>query len=153
MADRDIAYQLNQHRLIGLDSSIFIYHLEAHPEYLSMTEAILNAVQSGKCHGVVSTISLMEVTVHPWRVNRADVARKYEMLLANFPNLTLVDVNRDVARRGAQLRAKYNLRSADALLVATAVVSQATLWVTNDKTLKRIAPEIGVLVLAETTAV
>jgi len=143
----DIEQRLSKHRFIGLDTAVFIYHLEGHPQYSPLTRTILTAVQAGVCQSVVSTVTIMELTVHPWRMNRADVARQYEILLANFPNLKLVDVSRDVARRAAQLRAQYNLRPADALLVATALLNQATLWVTNDKKLKRLEPEITVFSL------
>ena len=73
--------------------------------------------------------------------------RQYEILLANFPHLKLVDVTREVARRAAQLRANYNLRPADALQVATALVNGATLWISNDKKLKRIEPDMEVIIL------
>jgi predicted nucleic acid-binding protein len=92
---------------------------------------------------------MMELTVHPWRLNRADIARQYEVLLINFPNLKLSDVTREVARRAAQLRARYNLRPADALQVATAMIEGATLWVSNDKQLKRIEPEMETIILDE----
>jgi predicted nucleic acid-binding protein len=73
-----------------------------------------------------------------WRLNRADIARHYEVLLINFPNLKLSDVTREVARRAAKLGARYNLRPADALQVATAIIEGATLWVSNDKQFKRL---------------
>ena len=133
--------RLSEHRLIGLDTSVFIYHLGGHPQYLPLTRPVLRAVQSGECQAVVSTVTIMELTVQPWRANRPDVARQYELLLANFPNLTMIEVNRDVARQAARLRARYNLRPADALLVATALFNRATLWVSNDKQLKRLEPE------------
>ena len=142
-----IRQQIAEHDILALDSSIFIYHFEAHPTYLPLTQPILESIAAGICQAVISTVTLMELTVLPWRQGRADVARQYELLLVNFPNLTLVDVSRDVARRAAQLRALYNIRPADALLVATALVSQATAWVTNDKNLRRLAPEIEVFVL------
>ena len=141
--------RLADHQLIGLDSSIFIYHLEAHPAYLPLTQPILNRVEGGECGGVVSTVTLMEITVHPWRMNRADIARQYEVLLVNFPNMQVVGVSREIVRRAAQLRATYNVRPADALQVATALVSRATLWVSNDKRLKRLEPEIEVIILAD----
>lgn len=143
----NLEQRLSAHRLIGLDTSIFIYHLEANLKYLPLTRAILKYVQSGQGNGVVSTVTVMELTVHPWRINRGDVARQYELLLINFPNLRLVDVTREVARRAAQLRAKYSLRPADALQVATAMVSGATVWISNDKKLKRLEPEIEIIIL------
>jgi len=142
-----IGQRLAQHKIIGLDTSIFIYHIESNPRYQALTKTILSGVQSGQYTGVTSTITLMELTVHPWRANRANVAREYEVMLSNFPNLYTVDVTRDVARRAAQLRAIHNLSPADALQVASALVHQATLWVSNDKRLKRVASMIDVLIL------
>ena len=139
--------RLAPHQLIGMDTSVFIYHLEANPQYLPLTQQILKRVESGQCGGVVSTVTLMELTVHPWRIKRARIARQYEALLVNYPNLSLIDVTREIARQAAQLRATYNVRPADALQVATAMVSKATLWVSNDKRLKRLESEIEVVIL------
>lgn len=142
-----IRRQLANHSLIALDSSIFIYHFEANQTYLPLTQVVLSAIADGTCQGVISTVTVMELTVLPWRQNRGDVARQYELLLANFPNLTIVDVTREVARRAAQLRALYNVRPADALLVATGLVNKATAWVSNDIQLRRLASEIEVFIL------
>jgi len=144
-----IKERLEAHRLIGLDSSIFIYHFEANLNYLSLTAVILEGVEKGKYGAVTSTVTIMEVTVHPWRAGRSDVAREYEALLIHFPNLKVVEATCDIARKAAWLRAKYNIRPADALQVATAVVSGATAWVSNDKKLKRLEPEIEVIILED----
>lgn len=144
-----IEQQLVGHKVIGLDTSVFIYHLELHPRYQPLTRVILSAVQAGKVQGVTTVVTLMELTVRPWQLNQAQVARQYEVLLVNFPNLTLFDVNRDVARRAAQLRASDKLRPADALQVATALEYGATIFVTNDKQLKRLTSYLDVIVLEE----
>lgn len=128
---------------------MFIYHLEAHLKYLPLTHSILQHIEAGRGHAVISTVTVTEVTVRPWQMNRGDVARQYEVLLNNFPNLCLIDVTRRIARQGAQLRAKYNLRPADALQVATAWISGATAWISNDKKLRRVEPEIEVLILED----
>lgn len=143
----NLAERLAAHQIIGLDTSIFIYHFEAHSRYLPLTWHILDDVAAGRRNGVVSTVTLMELTVHPWRTGRPDVARHYEALLVNFPNLKLIDVTREIARQAAQLRAKYNVRPADALLVATALLNEATVWVSNDRKLKQVEPEIEVVLL------
>ena len=142
-----IERRLAVHQQVGIDTSIFIYHLEAHPDYKPLTRTILTHIQNGTCYGVLSVVTVMELTVRPWQINRGDIARQYEVVLANFPNLILVDVNRDIARHAAQLRARYNLQPADALLVATAQVNGATAWITNDKRLKRLDPEIEIIIL------
>lgn len=143
----DIQQRLADHTIIGLDSTIFIYHIEANLRYLPLTKIVLNGVQSGQYNAITSTVTIMELTVHPWRANRGDVAREYEIMLVNFPNLYLANVTREVARQAAQLRANYNLRPADALQVATAIMHQATAWVSNDKKLKRLASILDVIIL------
>jgi predicted nucleic acid-binding protein len=142
-----IEQQLAGHQIVGLDTAVFIYHLEAHPTYLPLTTIILQRVQAGQCTAVVSTVTIMELTVHPWRQQRADIARQYEALLAHFPHLQIVDLTRDVARRAAQLQVYYNLRPADALQVATAVTHQATIWISNDKKLRQLSPRLDILIL------
>lgn len=142
-----IRERLAGHAVIGLDTAIFIYHLEAHPRYLPLTQELLAGVQDGQWTAITSTVTVMELTVRPWQLDRPAVAREYEALLAHFPHLTLADVTRDVARQAAQLRARYRLRPADALQVATALVHGATAFVTNDRLLTRLAPELDVVVL------
>ncbi len=139
--------RLGRHSIVGLDTSIFIYHVEAHPHYQPLTQALLVGVQAGHQHAITSVVTVMELTVQPWRVGRPAVAREYEALLFHFPNLTLADVTRDVARRAAQLRARYNVRPADALQVATTVVHRATAFVTNDHRLARLSPVLDIIAL------
>ena len=139
--------QLADHAVIGLDTCIFIYHLEAHPRYQPLTQELLAGVQAGRQTAITSTVTVMELTVRPWQVGRPAVAREYEALLVHFPHLTLADVTRDVARRAAQLRARYRLRPADALQVATALVHGATAFVNNDRQLTRLAPVLDIITL------
>ena len=130
--------RLAGHTLVGLDTPVFIYHFEAHPRYLPVTQDLLAGVQAGRWSAVTSTVTIMEVAVRPWQLDRPAVAREYEVLLSYFPNLDVVDITRDVARRAAQLRADYRLRPADALQVAAALLHGATAFVTNDRLLARV---------------
>ena len=139
--------RIARHAIIGLDTVVFIYHLEAHPHYRPLTRELLAAVQSGQHEAVTSVITVMELTVRPWQIARPAVAREYDALLLHFPHLTLEDVTRDVARRAAQLRARYRLRPADALQVATAMIHGATAFVTNDRQLTRLAEMLDVIIL------
>ena len=139
--------RLAGHAIIGLDTTIFIYHLEGHPRYQPLTQEVLAGIQAGRQTAITSTVTVMELTVRPWQVGRPAVAREYEVLLVHFPHLTLADVTRDVARRAAQLRARYRLRPADALQVATALVHGATAFVTNDRQLRRLLPVLDIIIL------
>jgi predicted nucleic acid-binding protein len=150
MGDADIEgliSRLQAHDVIGLDTAIFIYHFEAHPRYLPLTTAALSGVAQGERQGVTSVISLMELTVRPHQLERPAVAQHYEALLSHFPHLTMVDVDRAVARRAAELRGRYRVRPADALQVAASLVYGATAFLTNDRRLARLQPLIDIILL------
>jgi hypothetical protein len=40
--------RLAKHSFLGLDTSIFIYHLETHPCYANLTQQLLASVESGQ---------------------------------------------------------------------------------------------------------
>lgn len=94
-------------------------------------------------------ITLIELTVHPWRVSMEIIAREYESLLVHFPNLHLAEINRDIARLAARLRARFGLRTPDAIQVAAAIEHQATAFVTNDLALHRLAGLIDMIILSD----
>ena len=145
----DLHDRLAEHKRVCLDTSVFIYHLEQHPRYASLTHELLAKIESGHCQAWTSVIALMELTVRPWQLGQPQVAYQYETVLARFPNLTIVDVTRRVARQAAQLRATYRLRPADSLHAATALVVGASLLVTNDRDLTRLAPNLEILILED----
>ena len=142
-----LSERLAAHTVIGLDTSVFIYHLEAHRVYLPLTQELLAGVEAGKWTAVTSTVTIVELTVRPWQVGRPAVARAYEALLVHFPHLILADVTREVARRAAQLCARYRIRPADALQVATALIHEARAFVTNDRQLTRLSPVLDIVIL------
>jgi len=133
--------------VVGLDTSIFIYHLEANPMYAPLTKTTFESMEKGTFKGVTSTITLMELTVLPWRMGHENVAREYEALLINFPNLSIVDVDRNAARLAAKLRADYNISPADALQVAASLQAGAQAFLTNDKRLTGLGTVIEIFIL------
>ena len=143
----ELSKRLAKAKVIGLDTPVFIYFLEDNERYGPLAQRTINGIEKGKWQGVTSTITLMEITVRPWQVERESVAREYEAILVHFPNLSIVDVDRNVARAAAQLRAKYNVIPPDALQVAASLSFGAKAFLTNDKRLSRLQELIDVLVL------
>jgi predicted nucleic acid-binding protein len=133
--------------IVGLDTPIFIYHLEANPTYAPLTKIAFGNMEMGHFKGVTSVITLMELTVLPWRMGHENVAREYESVLANFPNLSFVDIDRNVAHLAAKLRADYNVSPADALQVAASLQAGAKAFLTNDKRLSGLQTVIEILIL------
>lgn len=119
-----------------IDSSVWIYHFEQHPEFSPAAGRLIEALEAGRFCAVVSELTLLELTVRPLQLGRQDVADEYELLLSHFPNVELVPVSRQVLLDAAGLRARFRLRTPDAILLATGIRLSATAAVTNDKTWK-----------------
>lgn len=143
----EFSKRLAKAKVIGLDTPIFIYFLENNARYGPLAQLTFNGIEKGKWQGITSTITLMEITVRPWQLGRESAAREYEAVLVHFPNLSVVDVDRNVARAAAQLRAKYNVSPPDALQVAASLSYGAKAFLTNDKRLSRLQELIDILVL------
>jgi len=134
---------------IGLDTSIFIYHFEENEKYLPVTEMLFAGVEDGKWNAVTSIISLLEIIVKPLQLGENRAARKYEALIMNFPNLTVVDINRDIARQAAKLRAKYGIKTPDAIQIAACSTMGAEIFICNDNRLKKVRDEIHTIVIED----
>ena len=143
----EFSKRLAKAKVIGLDTSVFVYFLENNPRYAPLAQITLKGIENGKWQGVTSTITLMEITVRPWQLENESAAREYEAILVHFPNLTIADVDRDVARAAAQLRAKYKVSPSDALQVAASVSFGANAFLTNDKRLIKLEEVVDIIVM------
>jgi len=139
---------LTRHKQVGVDTMVFVYHLQDHPTYAHLTQSIFAAWENGQNSGVTSVITVLEILVKPKKDGNFEAVRDYRELLMTYPNLHIVDVDINVAILAAGLRAKYAIRTADALQIAAAVNVGASGFITNDEQLKRVAHEgLKVLVL------
>ncbi len=144
-----LSKRLRTSSTVGLDTAIFIYHFEEHPTYLPLTTAVLMGIEAGERVGVTSTISLMEIIVRPFSLDKDYIARKYETLLVNFPNLMIIDLDRDVIRQAARLRAEFHIRPPDALQLAACQLGGADLFITNDRHFERLRDKFAVMLLED----
>lgn len=137
---------LKKHPLIGLDTPIFIYHLEDHPRYAPLTEALFDSLEKGATRGITSYLTLMEILTKPKAAGYVEAARDYEYYLTTFPNLKVCEMDLEVARKASDLRAVEKIKAPDAIQIATAIVHGATGFLTNDRIFARIKG-IDVLIL------
>ena len=95
---------------------------------------------------VTSTISLLEVSVRPYRNQDISAVRDYYGYLTHLPLVKLVAVTSEIADRAAQLRAQYGFKTPDAIQLATALVEDTTLFLTRDRAFRKQKEiEIGIL--------
>lgn len=136
-------------QLVAFDTAPFIYYIEENPLYLPFVDELFDAIDAGSSTGTTSVLTLQEVLVKPLREGRQDIANRYRDVLTNSLNIALANIDGSVCEKAATLRAKYAwLRTPDALQVASAILNNAELVVTNDDKWKRLT-EIQIIVLQD----
>ena len=66
---------------VGVDTVIFIYFIEEHPQFLPLLEPLFREVDNGRRELVTSALTLLEVLVVPYRSGDHLLAGRYEALL------------------------------------------------------------------------
>jgi predicted nucleic acid-binding protein len=137
---------LKRHRRIALDTSIFIYYLEANPSYVELAGEVFTWLERSPHTAVTSSLTMTELLVQPYRAGNEALVNQYYGLLSLFPNLDWAAPDLAIADTAAQIRAYHRLRTPDALQAATAVCRGATAILTNDPEFARVpAIEVGIL--------
>jgi predicted nucleic acid-binding protein len=137
---------LTRHNRIALDTSIFIFQLEDNAKYAELASQVFRWLNTAKATAVSSTVTMLELLVHPYRAEDQDGVDAFYALLSTYPNLSWVATSLDVADLAAKLRAEHNLKTPDAIQAATALLSQATGLVSNDPAFARVK-QLDVLIL------
>jgi predicted nucleic acid-binding protein len=125
-------------KTVGLDTAPLIYFIEENPTYLEVAKLFFEAMDRGDFTVVTSTVTVLEVLVHPLRTNNAELAEEYRDILLNSKLMT-VGVSSTIAEQAARLRAAHNIRTPDAIQISAALNAGATHFFTNDIKLPDIA--------------
>jgi predicted nucleic acid-binding protein len=129
---------------VGLDTPPFIYFIEEHPRYLSIVRPVFIAITNRMLTGVTSALTLLETLVQSCRVGNAPLAEQYEALLTRSHGLRFEEITSAILRAAAQLRAAYNIKTPDSIHLATALVANCSVYLTNDRDLP-LVPGIRIL--------
>lgn len=117
--------------VIGLDSNIFIYFLEANPEFYAAATRIFERIEQKQLTAIASEMVYLEVLADS-NLSLAQV-RVLESGLRDL--LPFAAVTEPVLFEAARLRREYQLGALDAVHVASAVVAECEQFVTNDRQL------------------
>lgn len=115
-------------KLICLDTSPLIYYIERHPKYINILRPLFSEISSKNLIGFTSTISLLEVMVLPLRKGDIALAEKYREIMLYSENFTVYEVSNDISELAARIRAGYEIRTPDALQIATGVFKKADIF-------------------------
>ena len=132
--------------VVGLDTAPVIYFIEKHPSYLPVLLPFFEALDRGDMQVVTSTLTLTEVLVHPYRDGNQTLAEQYFRTLLNARNLRTIPLSPAIAAEAARIRAAYQLKTPDAIQLATAKEGGAPAFLTNDAKLAGI-PGMRLVVL------
>lgn len=123
---------------ILLDTSGLIAYL-GKPENVTplITRVIDDYVKPGRNPATVSVVTAMELLVRPLQSGPGPEYDHLMDFLQRFPNLKAQPVDLAVAQEAASLRAQHKFAPADALVIATGIVTQVGHLVTNDEDWKK----------------
>jgi predicted nucleic acid-binding protein len=135
---------------VGVDTVIFIYFIEEHPQFLREIEPLFREVDEGRIEVITSALTLLEVLVVPYRTGDHALASRYDAILTRSRGIRTADISRDHLRAAAQLRAKTGMKTPDSLQIVAALAASCTAFITNDRELPTV-PGIRILQLASYT--
>jgi len=128
---------------IALDSMIFIYHFEESRAYFHEVQKILLSAQEGEYELVTSTISVIEALSTPKYLRLHETVNEIKLFFKEAGFIKVIDVSWDIAIEAASLRRQHeSLRTPDAIQLATAIVSGADVFITNDVRLSKIKTKL-----------
>ena len=137
MKSKKLKKDMGDHKVVGLDTGVFIRHFKG-GEQSELSATVLGEIQRGACRGVLSSISLTELMVRPLQAGDDDLADLYRVLIHEMPNLETVSVGPGIASRAAEIRATENTGPTESLLLAAALESGATAFITSDAGLAQV---------------
>ena len=111
-----------------------------------MVRPFFVALDEGRFTAATSTLTLVETLIHPLRNGRVDLVNRYQDILLNAQNLVTYDLSPEIAILTARVRATHDLRTPDAIQLATAIHAGASFFLSNDRALRSF-PLLNVLLM------
>lgn len=144
----NIGTALTSVQRLYIETAPLIYYVEENPTYVAKMDAIITAVENTPIAVLSSVITLTEMLPQLIRFGNTTLEQEYRDTLLHSAHYRLVVISLAIADSAVDLRARYNLRTPDALHAATAIATGYDAFLTNDAACRRVA-ELRVLVLDE----
>jgi len=132
---------------ISLDTNAFIYFFED-PSVALKLKPIFQQAVNGKVQIIVPTILWTEILCIPFRENHKQLLSLYSSLDQKPFNLKFIEINKKIAVEAARIRAQYSFKTPDSLFLATGLIKQVDIFLTNDQRLHQFK-ELKIKTLAE----
>jgi predicted nucleic acid-binding protein len=114
-----------------IDTSVLVAYFNGGEETSEAAALLIDDwVQAGRNRACISAVSAMELLVRPIRTKES--FEEYLDFFLRFSHMECTPVDIGVAEQAAIVRARYNVRAPDALIIGTAIAVGADTIVTND---------------------
>lgn len=137
-----------QGKKVGLDTAPLIYLIEQNSNFYLKIVPYFQANARGEFIFVTSFLTWLEVLVQPFRLGKSSIANQYHQILTSSQGLHIYPFDESISLIAADLRARYNIRTPDAIQLATCIQQQCPYFLTNDQNLKKVK-EIDVVLVDE----
>jgi len=144
---------------IALDTCCVQYYISNPPvqPWADCLDPVFRAAVDRKVELYISTVVVSELLAHVYFTNRHNAGYDPELDLLTIMNrhFQILDVNGAVARAAGRLRGNYipgdriALKTSDALIGATSLTNEHTLFITNDAKLADALPETNRIYLRD----
>lgn len=126
-------------KTVFLDTAPLIYFIEGNNQYTNILKQIFADNDAGKFSFISTSVTLLEVLVKPLRDGDTLIAEFYKKVLLSAPGIEILEVSVGFAEKAALLRAEYNLKTPDAIQIATALATRCDFFLTHDKRLQAVS--------------
>ena len=123
-----------------VDTAPFIYFIEKNennPQYYDKVKKFFSNGYEADKKFVTSVITMEEYFVFPYRNRLYSFIDMFDRLVETT-DMEIVEVNQEIAKKAAQIRAEYKgFKAMDAIQLAVACLKKCDLFLTNDKQLRQ----------------
>ena len=123
---------------VYIDTPILIYTLENHPDFYPLLQPLWAKFGNSEVSISTSELIITEALVSPLRSGDVRSIANYEQLIFHA-GINLVQIDRTILLAATNLRAKYRIKTPDAIHAATALSLGCNRFITNDKGFRNIA--------------
>lgn len=135
---------------VALDTNIFILAYDQKDPKGEKALKLLNKIQDSNNQIFISVIVFEEFLVKIYKQGLERNLADYENFLTAGGTISVIDVNKQIARLAAKIRADYSsIRTPDAIHIATALVVNAKLFITTDRRLPKKIKNLEIRSLSE----
>lgn len=128
---------------ILVDTNIVIYLTDSVKPYERLSQVLFELIEQGRVQAVFSIISVAEVMRGLLRKGMNFEAHQVRDYLLNFPHAFVQGISLDVLSKvGEDDRVNWSkLRTSDSLIIASGLLNEVDLIVSNDRHFKKALPD------------